>query len=67
MAYTVDKTNVAWTVPHLKTFLLGIAQRSHAGAIHLIAHSMGNRALTSALRELALELKSECPGFTRLS
>jgi esterase/lipase superfamily enzyme len=63
LSYTVDETNVAWTVPHLKDFLLGVAQQSGATSVHLIAHSMGNRALTSALRELALEHKAECPRF----
>lgn len=63
LAYTVDETNVAWTVPHLKEFLLDVARKSQAEAVHLIAHSMGNRALTSALRELTMELKSDCPRF----
>jgi len=63
LSYTIDENNVAWTVPHLKEFLLGIAQRSGAQSIHLVAHSMGNRALTAALRELSLELKNDCPRF----
>ena len=63
LSYTVDETNVAWTVPHLKDFLLGVAQQSGAKSVHLIAHSMGNRALTSALRELAMERKADCPRF----
>ena len=63
LAYTVDETNVVWTVPHLKEFLLGVARQSGAKSVHLVAHSMGNRALTSALRELALELKADCPRF----
>ncbi len=63
LSYTVDENNVVWTVPHLKEFLLAVAQRSDAQSIHLIAHSMGNRALTSALRELALEFKADCPKF----
>lgn len=63
LAYTVDETNVAWTVPHLKEFLLGVARQSEAKSVHLIAHSMGNRALTSALRELSLEMKADCPRF----
>ena len=46
LSYTVDETNVAWTVPHLKDFLLGVARQSGAKSVHLIAHSMGNRALT---------------------
>jgi esterase/lipase superfamily enzyme len=62
-SYTVDETNVAWTVPHLKQFLQDIAQRSDATSVHLVAHSMGNRALTSALREMAMEQKGNCPKF----
>jgi esterase/lipase superfamily enzyme len=63
MSYMVDETNVAWTVPHLKDFLLGVAEKSGARSVHLVAHSMGNRALTSALRELAMERREECPRF----
>jgi esterase/lipase superfamily enzyme len=63
LSYTVDETNVAWTVPHLKEFLLGVAEKSGAKSVHLVAHSMGNRALTSALRELTMERKTECPRF----
>lgn len=55
--YAVDETNVVWTVPHLKEFLTGVATRSGATRIHLIAHSMGNRALTSALTNLSYEQK----------
>ena len=50
--YTVDETNVLWTVPHLKQFLIELHRSSGAENIHLIAHSMGNRAITSALKEL---------------
>jgi esterase/lipase superfamily enzyme len=62
-SYTVDETNVVWTVPHLKEFLVNLAQQSGATSIHLIAHSMGNRALTSALRELVMDRDSQCPRF----
>jgi len=63
LGYTVDETNVVWTVPHLKEFLLNVARQSGAEAVHLVAHSMGNRALTSALKELFYELDAECPRF----
>ncbi|OHB66022.1 MAG: hypothetical protein A2V70_13250 [Planctomycetes bacterium RBG_13_63_9] len=53
LPYSVDEANVDWTVPHLKEFLVGIAQQSGARQVHLIAHSMGNRALTAALREFS--------------
>jgi esterase/lipase superfamily enzyme len=55
LKYPVDETNVSWTVPHLKQFLRQLASRSEARAINVIAHSMGNRALASAVRELSLE------------
>lgn len=52
--YPVDETNVEWTVPHLKDFLGQLTAKSGAQTINLIAHSMGNRALTRALEKLAL-------------
>ncbi|MFH1268329.1 MAG: alpha/beta hydrolase, partial [Planctomycetota bacterium] len=63
LQYAVDETNIVWAVPHLKEFLAGIAKRSNAEAVHVIAHSMGNRALTSALEMLSRERRSELPLF----
>ena len=63
LQYSVDETNVVWAVPHLKEFLAGIAERSGAEAVHLIAHSMGNRALTSALERLSYEMQEKMPMF----
>jgi len=63
LKYAVDETNVVWTAPHLKEFLVGVARRSGAKSIHLIAHSMGNRALTSALQALSYELRDQGPMF----
>src|SRR6185369_15193625 len=45
--YPADETNVAWSVPHLKQFLLEIVKESQAQSVNLIAHSMGNRALAA--------------------
>lgn len=59
LKYTVDENNVAWSVPHLKEFLASIAEQTGAERIHLIAHSMGNRALTGALVNLSYELKEQ--------
>ena len=50
--YRVDEKNVELSINQLKTFLLDIAQRSGADTINLIAHRMGNRALTNALTEI---------------
>jgi len=54
-AYAADEATVEWTVPHLKNFLAELAAKSAATTIHLIAHSMGNRALTKALERMAVE------------
>jgi len=66
LQYSVDETNVAWTVPHLKEFLLEVARQSGARSVHLIAHSMGNRALTSALCNLSVELGEDAKVFRQV-
>lgn len=64
--YPADETNVAWSVPHLKQFLLEIVKESHAQSINLIAHSMGNRALAAALREIDLEMRDQARLFNQV-
>lgn len=64
--YTVDETNVDWAVPDLKDFLLKVVQQTGAKSVNLIAHSMGNRALTNALRSLAADLRPAVPLFHEL-
>ena len=66
LGYTVDETNVKWTVPHLKQFLLDVSKRSGATTINLIAHSMGNRALTAALKEVAQTETQQTPLFNKV-
>lgn len=51
--YPIDQTNNDWTVAHLQVFLRQVSAQSGAQTIHLIAHSMGNRALTNALAQMA--------------
>jgi esterase/lipase superfamily enzyme len=51
--YLADEANVIWTVPHFERFLGLIADRSGAMRIHVIAHSMGNRAVCDALKTLS--------------
>jgi esterase/lipase superfamily enzyme len=51
--YVGDINNNDWSVLHLKTFLEELAANSGALTVHLIAHSMGNRALLNALRLIA--------------
>ncbi|MCW5516166.1 alpha/beta hydrolase [Muriicola sp. Z0-33] len=52
-SYTMDEANIEWTQPHLQNFLNDIMHKSTAKTIHLIAHSMGNRALTRAFADLS--------------
>jgi esterase/lipase superfamily enzyme len=59
LQYTRDEENVRYTITHLRAFLNSITQQSGAKSIHLIAHSMGNRAVTDVLKELRLELGKE--------
>lgn len=56
LQYTRDEENVRYTLSHLRTFLTSITQQSGAESIHIIAHSMGNRAVTDVLKEIRLEL-----------
>jgi len=53
--YTTDENNVQWSEANLKNFLLDYALNSGARDIYLIAHSMGNRALTGAVKALFVE------------
>src|SRR5439155_22255307 len=50
--YLADEQSVEFCVPDLEQFLTLIANTSGATKIHLIAHSMGNRALLRALSNL---------------
>ena len=66
LKYTVDEENVVWTVPHLKQFLRLIAEQSGAKRVHLIAHSMGNRALAAALKEISYTDAKDGPIFNEV-
>lgn len=59
LQYTRDEENVRYTLTHLRQFLNALVQQSGAKSIHLIAHSMGNRAVTDVLKEIRLELGKE--------
>ena len=53
--YPADEATIEWVRPHLKQFLEELASRSNATSIYLVAHSMGNRALTGALQDIATQ------------
>jgi pimeloyl-ACP methyl ester carboxylesterase len=46
LSYKRDENSIEWSTPHLRLFLLDVAARTGAQVVHLIAHSMGNRAVT---------------------
>lgn len=66
LLYSADENNVEWTVPHLKRFLTRLREESGADAINLVAHSMGTRALTNALREFARESQEQGALFNQV-
>jgi esterase/lipase superfamily enzyme len=53
--YPADENTVMWTSTNLKLFLRDFAKRTAAEDIYLIAHSMGNRALSDAISTLLQE------------
>ena len=52
--YVADTAVVQLSARRLTHFLDGLVDRSGATTIHIVAHSMGNRALTEALELMAL-------------
>jgi esterase/lipase superfamily enzyme len=56
-SYFADEATIDWTKPHLVRFLDDIASMSGAETIHIIAHSMGNRALVRIMDGLSLSTK----------
>jgi esterase/lipase superfamily enzyme len=55
LGYTVDEANIEYARSDLKTFIAEFARTSTADNIYLVAHSMGNRALTGAIADLFRE------------
>lgn len=47
--YPAAETNAKWTRPHLSGFLASVLRDGGAERVHLIAHSLGGRALAEAL------------------
>ncbi|HEX5105599.1 MAG TPA: alpha/beta hydrolase, partial [Pirellulaceae bacterium] len=66
LTYPADENTIGWSAPHFKQFLLSIVKESGAQSINLIAHSMGNRALSVALREIDLEFRGQSRLFNQV-
>lgn len=66
LSYISDTAVVNLSGRRLSTFLQDVVQKSGARRIHLIAHSMGNRALTDALELYALRNSSDPMAFDQV-
>lgn len=55
LSYTADESASTWSAPHFTAVLKRVLAESGARRVHLVAHSMGNRVTTEALKVLALE------------
>ena len=55
LAYLSDEATVQYSEKYLTEFLTDFAQKSNAKRIHIIAHSMGNRALLEAVNRINRE------------
>lgn len=55
LGYKYDEANVEWAEAGLKTFIKEFVQTSSAENLYLVAHSMGSRALTAAVKDLFAE------------
>lgn len=51
--YTFDEATMEDTIPRLTAFIKQVAERAEVRRLHIIAHSMGNRALVRALQGLS--------------
>lgn len=59
--YKRDEASIGWTVTQLDRFLIDLTNRSGARTIHIVAHSMGNRALLQAIERMSL--RGDVPKF----
>lgn len=51
-SYTTSESNAILSTDRFRQFLKDVIERTGAGTVHLIAHSMGNRLVTDALNML---------------
>lgn len=49
LSYPTDEATIDWSVAHLREFLHTITKNLELKRLHIIAHSMGNRALLAVL------------------
>lgn len=59
-SYTVDEANVEFSFSKAKEFIHSLITETNATEIYLIAHSMGNRVLTNAVKQLFDDDEKAC-------
>jgi len=65
--YAEDGKTAKWSESHVAQFIEAVAHKSGATKIHLIAHSMGNRLLTRAVRQIVNTPSSgQVPHFNQI-
>lgn len=50
--YAADEASVSWSAPHFEQLLLDLRARTDCQRVHVVAHSMGNRALLQAIERI---------------
>jgi esterase/lipase superfamily enzyme len=61
-SYQADESTIEWSQEHLRTFLTEVTTKLGLSRLHIVAHSMGNRALLAVL-----ETWQNQPGSTPIS
>ncbi len=64
--YRQDEANASWTIAHLERFLTDVSEKTGTKQLHIIAHSMGNRAMLGAIERIALKSGSGKPMFGQI-
>lgn len=65
LGYLADEVAIDETTANFKSFLQDVANNTGASVVHVIAHSMGNRAALAALSQLAGD--THFPGYAKFS
>lgn len=58
LRYTADEQDVRLTVPHLTEFLNDVVRSTGAERVHVVAHSMGSRALAASLTDIGRDISA---------
>jgi esterase/lipase superfamily enzyme len=65
--YPADEASVEWSAAHLCSFIQKLLDNPEVGALHVLAHSMGNRAVMRAMELLGQALREGHPGLAHIA